>query len=330
MRNRHGARVHILPLGANISRLDAPDRHGALADVVLGFDRPELYLTSTAYFGAVVGRYANRIAGGRFNLDGKDVRLTINDGPNCLHGGITGFSHRIWTVDEARSEPPLSTSLVLVSVDGDQGFPGELVARVTYAWSDDYCLDITYEATTSAPTPVNLTQHSYFNLAGVCPPVSMVLDHLLTIHASHYLPVDSALLPLGLLKAVRGSPFDFNQPKRISRDFEAGEPQLVNAGGYDHNWALSGEGFRLVAELSHPPSGRTMTIYTDQPGLQVYSGNLLGKELEGKYGAHYPKHSGIALETQHWPNAPNQPRFPNTILRPGEIYWSRTRYAFSA
>lgn len=300
-----------------------------LADIVLGFDRVESYLASQAYFGAVIGRYSNRIRGGRFFLNGHEVRLTLNDGANSLHGGTTGFSHRLWTVDAVQTALPRSVSLVLVSEDGDQGFPGDLVARVTYSWSDDFCLDIAYEATTTAPTPVNLTQHSYFNLSGVAAPVDTILDHLLTIHAGHYLPVDEALIPIGVLRAVKGGPFDFNQPKRVGRDIEGGHEQLNLAGGYDHNWALAGEGFRFVAELSHPPSGRSMAIYTDQPGLQVYSGNFLGDEAPGKGGAHYPRHSGIALETQHWPDSPNQPRFPDTILKPGDTIKSRTRYAFA-
>ncbi len=316
-------------MGAIITRLDAPDRHGDLADVVLGFDRAETYLASQAYFGAVIGRYANRIRGGRFPLDDRDVRLTLNDGPNCLHGGATGFSHRIWSVDDTQTALPRAVSLLLVSEDGDQGFPGDLVARVTYSWSDDHCLDIAYEATTNAPTPVNLTQHSYFNLAGVGAPTEPILDHLLTIHASHYLPVDAGLIPIGVLRAVKGGPFDFNLPKRIGRDLDSGHEQLAIAGGYDHNWVLAGEGFRLVAELSHPPSGRSMAVYTDQPGLQVYSGNFLGEEAPGKGNVHYSRHSGIALETHHWPDSPNQPRFPDTILHPGEVYASRTRYAFA-
>lgn len=322
--------MHILPLGATIQRLEVPDRHGRLDDVVLGFDGAESYLTSSAYFGAVVGRYANRIRGGRFLLDRQEFRLTLNDGANALHGGDVGFSHRIWTVDDARSEPPRTLSLVLVSVDGDQGFPGEMVARVTYAWSDDFCLDIEYSATATAPTPVNLTQHSYFNLSGVTRAAEPVLDHLLTVHASHFLPVDEGLIPSGILQSVKGGPFDFSRPKRIRRDLATDHVQIMAAGGYDHNWVLAGEGFRLVAELSHPASGRGLATYTDQPGLQVYSGNFLGDEAPGKGGVPYPRHSGIALETQHWPDSPNQPRFPDTILRPGETFRSRTRYAFSA
>lgn len=322
--------MQITPLGATITRLDAPDREGRLADVVLGFDRPETYLTSKAYFGAVVGRYANRIRGGRFTLADRDVRLTLNDGAHSLHGGERGFSYRIWSLDEERSAIPRSACFTLVSTDGDQGYPGELVARVTYGWSDDFCLDIDYEATTTAPTPVNLTQHSFFNLGGVAENVETILEHLLTIHASHYLPVDDGLIPIGLLKAVRGGPFDFTQPKRIGRDLESEDEQISMAGGYDHNWALAGEGFRLVAELSHPGSGRGMLIYTDQPGLQVYSGNRLGDEPPGKGGVQYPRYGGIALETQHWPDSPNQPRFPNTIVAPGEVYRTHSRYAFNS
>lgn len=306
-----------------------PDRYGQLDDVVLGFDSAEAYLASNAYFGAVVGRYANRIRAGRLTLDGREVRLAVNDGYNCLHGGPLGFSRRVWSVDDTVGAPPATASFVLVSVDGDQGFPGEMVARVTYSWSDDFCLDIDYAAMTTAATPINLTQHSYFNLSGITRKAAPILDHLLTIHASHYLPVDEALLPLGLLQAVKGGAFDFNQPKRIGRDIDADDAQLRLAGGYDHDWALAGEGFRLVAELSHPLSGRSMAIFTDQPGLQVYSGNLLGQEAPGKYGVHYARHSGVALETQHWPDSPNHQRFPDTVLRPGETFRSRTRYAFS-
>ena len=328
--NRLGAQVHILPLGATITRLEAPDRHGTCADVVLGFDKVESYLASQAYFGAVVGRYANRIRGGRFPLDGREVRLSVNEGANCLHGGAEGFSHRIWSIDKEQTALPHRASLSLVSEDGDQGFPGQLEVRVTYCWSDDFCLDIAYEATTTAPTPVNLTQHSYFNLSGVATPVQTILDHLLIICADQYLPIDSERVPLGLLRPVKGGPFDFNQPKTVGRDIDGPDDQLNLAGGYDHNWVLAGEGYRRVAELTHPATGRGMTIFTDQPGLQLYSGNHLGNEAPGKGGAPYPRYSGIALETQHWPDAPNQPSFPSTILLPGDVFASRTRYAFSA
>ncbi len=327
IRNPSGAGLTLMDLGATILTLDVPAHDGTLADVVPGFDTPAPYLTGSFYFGAVVGRYANRIGAGRFMLDGKIYQLPINNGPNSLHGGETGFDKRIWQGEIVQTENGPGVRFTMSSPDGDQGYPGEMDVTATYTFNDANQLMVDYRATTDRPTIVNLSQHSYFNLAGH--DAASVLDHLLRIDADAITPVDDTLIPTGALLPVEGTPFDFRHCKPLGRDIDASHPQLEYGGGYDHNWVLNGSGLREVAELTHPGSGRRMTILTDQPGLQFYSGNFLDGTVAGKNGFAYPRRGGVALETQHFADSPNRPDFPSTRLASGETFSSRTIFRFT-
>lgn len=327
IRNENGAGMTLMDLGATILTLDVPDRDGALADVVLGFETAPPYLTDSPYFGAVVGRYANRIDEGRFTLGGETYQLPINNGPNSLHGGLVGFDKRMWQGEIVETGNGPGVRFTMTSPDGDQGYPGEMDVTVTYAFNDRNELTVDYAATTSEPTVVNLSQHSYFNLAGQAS--GSVLDHVLRINADATTPVDDTLIPTGEIAPVEGTPFDFRQPKPIGRDIGVDNVQLTHGGGYDHNWVLNGTGMRAAAELTDPKSGRRMTILTDQPGLQFYSGNFLDGTVSGKGGFSYPYRGAVALETQHFPDTPNQPNFPSTRLAPGETFNSRTVFRFS-
>ena len=328
LRNASGAGLTIMDLGATILTLEVPDRAGKLEDVVFGLDAPAPYLTDSPYFGAVVGRFANRIAEGRFELDAKSYQLAINNPPNTLHGGKIGFDKRVWRGESITTPEGKGVKFTLVSPDGEEGYPGEVNASVTYTWTDDNRLVVDYVATTTAATPFNISQHSYWNLAGAAE-AKTVLDHRLTIDADRYTPVDATLIPTGELQSVSGTPFDFRQAKPIGRDIGAADEQLKFGGGYDHNWVLNGQGMRVAAVLDHPASGRRMTISTDQPGLQFYSGNFLNGTVTGKGGNAYPYRSAVALETQHFPDSPNHAHFPSTILRPGAVFRSRSVYRFS-
>lgn len=327
LRNESGAGITLMDLGATILTLEVPDREGKLADVNFGFDTAAPYLTDSPYFGAVVGRVGNRIAKGRFTLEGKEYQLPTNDGPNHLHGGTVGFDKLLWAGRRVETDNGPGVRFTLVSPDGDQGYPGQVTATVTYVWTADNRLIIDYGAETTKATPINLTQHAYFNLAGV--DSKTVLDHTLKIDADRYLPVDPTLIPTGELAPVEGTPFDFRQAKPIGRDIGTDNPQLKIGKGYDHNWVLNGSGMREVAVLAHPGSGRVMTISTTEPGLQFYSGNFLDGSVTGKGGNAYPFRSAVALETQHFPDSANQPAFPDSILRPGKPYSTRTILAFS-
>ncbi len=326
VRDASGAGFTAMELGATILTLDVPDRHGALGDVVLGFDDPGRYLTDSPYFGAVVGRFANRIASGRFTLAGKAYRLACNNGPNALHGGTIGWDKRLWRSGPITTPDGPGVRFTLASLDGEEGYPGTVEVSVTYVWTEDRRLIVDYAATSDAATPFNVSQHSYWNLAGAG---TSVLDHLLRIEADRYLPVDATLIPTGELAPVAGTPFDFRVAKPLGRDISADDAQLRHGGGYDHNLVLNGAGLRLVAELSDPASGRRMTLATDQPGLQLYSGNVLDGTIMGKGGTLYPHRSAVVLETQHFPDSPNQPHFPEAILRPERPFASRTIFAFS-
>ncbi len=326
VRDGSGAGFSVMELGATILTLDVPDRHGAVADVVLGFDDPSRYLTESPYCGAVVGRVANRIAGGRFTLGGKACQLACNNGPNSLHGGTIGFDKRLWSGTSVTSAEGRGVRFTLTSPDGEEGYPGTVEVSVTYVWTEDQRLIVDYAVTSSAPTPFNISQHSYWNLAGAG---TSALDHLLRIEADRYLPVDETLIPTGELAPVAGTPFDFRVAKPIGRDIEIDDIQLRHGGGYDHNLVPNGSGLRAVAELSDPASGRQMTLATDQPGLQLYSGNFLDGTIIGKGGTLYPHRSAVVLETQHFPDSPNQPHFPDAILRPEWPLASRTIFAFS-
>lgn len=311
--------------GARLAGFRLPDGNGGAVDVVLGPMRLEEVLLDRAAMGAVVGRYAGRIDGARFSIDGSLFILNANEGANLLHGGAEGFALRDWTV--ARGDAGEDTlQFGLVSRDGDQGFPGELAAEVLYSWKAGEWLEVAFAARASWPTPCNLTQHIYWNLAG--PDEARVSEHWLRINAAAFLPVRGDMVPTGEIRPVAGTPFDLNGGRRLSDLLAASDPQIAIATGIDHCWALGGTGFREVAELTHPRSGRRMTVWTDQPGLQVYTANHFGEGPAGKGGAPYRRHAGIALETQNFPDAPNRPNFPDAILRPGETYRSRTRFVF--
>jgi aldose 1-epimerase len=330
LENSDGAAVRIMEIGASILELRVPDRNGELDDIVLGFDTLEPYLDPGPYFGAVVGRYGNRIAGGKFSIDGNPQELVVNEGSNSLHGGPVGFDKRLWRGEAIDTGDGIGIRFSMTSPDNDQGFPGELTASVTYVWTPDRRLIIDYAAETDAPTVVNLTQHSYFNLDGH--DSGSILDHVLELNADAFTPVDEALIPTGEIRDVRDTPFDFRTAKKIGRDIAVDNDQLDIAGGYDHNFVL-GRDFvpgrmRQVARLISETSGRTLVIETDQPGVQFYSGNFLDGTLRGKEGTVYEHRSGLCLETQHFPDSPNRPEFPTTLLAPGERYKTRTVFEF--
>ena len=325
MRNANGVAAQVITYGGIITNLGAPDRTGKVADVVLGFDSLPDYVASSPYFGSIVGRYGNRIARGRFTLDGTTYKLAINNAPNHLHGGIKGFDKVVWKGEEFRSDTAVGVVLSYVSPDGEEGYPGTLTARVTYTLNGDNELAIDYQATTDKATPVNLTNHTYWNLRGEGN--GDILSHVLMVNADSMTPVDATLIPTGAITPVAGTPFDFRTPTAIGARIDAADPQIKNGGGYDHNLVLNrktpGELVHAV-RLSEPTSGRTLDIYTTEPGVQYYSGNFLNGKPTAKSGHVYPYRSGVALETQHYPDSPNKPNFPTTILRPGETYRSRT------
>jgi aldose 1-epimerase len=317
--------VRILTLGGIVQSLLVPDRDGQHADVVLGFARVEDYLKDTESHGALTGRYANRIAGGRFTLDGHDYRLSQNAGIDTLHGGARGFNRALWYVENANAK---SLTLSHVSPDGDQGFPGTLAVTVTYTLADN-ALQIDFHATTDAPTVLNLCNHAYWDLGGR----GSVLDHSLQVNADAFTPMNERFLVTGEIRDVSGTPFDFRKPARLeTRAKDRAEPQIKLAGGVDHNFVLHHRApgdLTTAAVLADDISGRVLEVQTTEPGLQVYTGNSLRSGPNGKNGAPYPRWSGIALETQHFPDSPNQPSSPSTVLRPGETFRSQTRFCFS-
>jgi aldose 1-epimerase len=326
--NTRGVEVRIMTYGATIVSLRVPDRDGRFDDVVLGHDSLAGYLDASSYFGAVVGRYANRVARGRFTLGGVTHRLATNNGVNHLHGGVRGFDKVVWRGEAIRSDSGASVRFSYRSADGEEGYPGTLDVRVTYTLTDRNELAVDYFATTDKATPVNLTQHSYFNLAGA--DQRDVLGHLLMINADRYTPVDSTLIPTGELAPVAGTPLDFRAPTAIGARIGQAHPQLRHGGGYDHNFVLSrsGPGLFHAARVVEPTTGRTLDIHTTEPGLQFYSGNFLDGTIRGKGGRIYHHRYGICLEPQHFPDSPNHPGFPSTILRPGQTYRSRTVFGF--
>jgi aldose 1-epimerase len=327
--NAHGIRARILTYGGIIQSLETPDRAGKLGDVVLCFDDMPGYVKSSPYFGAIVGRYGNRIARGKFTLDGKTYTLAINNGPNALHGGIKGFDKVVWAAQPFSNDSSVGLVLTHTSPDGDEGYPGTLKAKVTYTLTDHDELAIDYEATTDKATPVNLTNHTYWNLAGEGS--GDILGHVLTLESSAIVPVDSTLIPTGKLMPVAGTPFDFRTPTAIGARIGTANEQLRFGKGYDHTWVLDGarqNGLAHAAHLTEPTTGRSLDIYTTEPGVQFYSGNFLDGTAVGKHGHVYKFRNGLALETHHYPDSPNQPSFPSTILRPGQTYRSRTVYWF--
>ena len=349
MTNPQGIEVRAITYGGIIVSLKTPDRDGRWDDIVLGFDSLEPYDAGSPYFGSIIGRYGNRIARGRFSLDGETFTLATNNEPNHLHGGVRGFDKVVWTGAPFEDDDAVGVVFTYTSPDGEEGYPGTLDARVTYTLTDADELIFDYHATTDRATPVNLTQHSYFNLAGAAS--DNILGHELTIDASRFTPVDSTLIPTGELAPVEGTPFDFRTSTAIGARIEEDDPQLRHGLGYDHNYVLDAnpnvtsgstsddrdagggaptvrEGLRRVALVVEPVTGRTLEILTQEPGIQFYSGNFLDGTIAGKGGRVYGHRGGFCLETQHYPDSPNQPTFPSTILRPGEEYVTRTVLIF--
>jgi aldose 1-epimerase len=323
--NTKGMVVKILNYGATVTQIMVPDKKGKMGDVVLGFDSLSGYLQSNnPYFGCVVGRYANRIANARFTLDGKEYALAPNNDGNTLHGGLKGFDKVIWTLKGKEINDEHSTlGFQYHSRDGEEGYPGNMEITVAYSLLPTNELKIDYIATTDKPTPVNLTNHCYFNLSAGAD--STILEHELMLKADKYTPVNNKLIPTGKIEPVKGTAMDFTAAKKIGKEIAEVD------GGYDHNWVLNrtGNGAELVGSLYHGPSGRFMEVFTTEPGVQFYSGNFLNGTLSGKSGKKYVKHAGLCLETQHFPDSPNQPGFPNTILKPGDVYHQTTIYKFS-
>jgi aldose 1-epimerase len=325
LNNRNRVEARITNYGGIIVSLRVPDRNGDLADVVLGFDSLAEYLANPSpYFGALIGRYANRIAQGRFHLDGLEYRLDQNNGPNSLHGGAGGFDKKVWT---ARDLPDGGLELQYRSKDGEGGFPGNVIVTATYHLTDANELRIDYGATTDRNTVINLTSHSYFNLRGAGS--GDILGHLVTLNADRFTPVDSTLIPIGELRAVAGTPFDFRKPTAIGARIEQNDEQLKFGGGYDHNWMLNPQAIRpaLAARVEEPESGRVLEVLTTEPGVQFYTANSLGT-IHGKGGKVYTRRSALCLETQHFPDSPNHQNFPSTTLKPGDRFQSTTVYRF--
>lgn len=324
--NARGIELKAIGYGGIVTSLRVPDRNGRFDDIVLGFGTLDGYLRDHPFFGAIIGRYGNRIAGGRFALDGKLYKLATNNGPNHLHGGNKGFDKVLWAVEPVAGRSAIT--FTRTSPDGEEGYPGNLKVRVTYTLTDNNELVVEYRATTDRPTPVNLTQHSYFNLAGQAS--GDILGHQLMVNADRYTPVDDTLIPTSELAAVAGTPFDFRKPIAIGSRINDDHPQLKAGKGYDHNWVLNrkGPGLQLAARAVEPTTGRTLEISTTEPGIQFYAGNFLDGALTGKGGAVYRHRTGFCLETQHYPDSPNKPTFPSTTLRPGREYRTRTVFTF--
>ena len=327
--NSRGMRVEITNYGGIVTSIYTPDKRGKLADIALGFDTLDEYVKSSPYFGTIVGRYANRIAKGRFSIDGKSYKVATNNGPNHLHGGVRGFDKRIWNAKTSTLKNGVALDLTYFSPAGEEGYPGNLNARVRYTLDNRNQLHILYRAVTDAPTLYNPTHHSYFNLAGEGK--GTILNHSLRLYARRYTPIDATSIPFGNLAPVAGTPFDFRMPHTIGERINVQNTQLKNGQGYDHNFVLNGKmgTLRMAARVSEPNSGRVMTVQTTEPGIQLYTGNFLDN-LKGKGGKTYLRRGGFCLETQHYPDSPNQPSFPTTILRPGQTYRQNTIYRFSA
>ncbi len=329
LRNSKGAEATICNYGGVVTTLKMPDRNGNYSDVVLGFDNLNDYLKGDPFFGALIGRYGNRIAKGHFVLDGTEYTLPINNAPNSLHGGDKGFDKVVWQATPHPSSSAPSLELTYVSKDGEEGYPGNLSVKAVYTLTRDNGLKLEFTATTDKDTVVNLTHHSYFNLAGQ----GNVLNHVVMINADKFTPVDSTLIPTGELKPVDGTPFDFRTPTAIGARIGQNDEQLKFGNGYDHNWVLNNYtgvgGVRLAARVYEPTSGRVLEVFSDQPGLQFYSGNFLDGTLKGKGGWVYQFRNAFCMEPQHFPDSPNKPSFPSTELKPGQVYHSTIEYRFS-
>ena len=328
--NRNGMQAKITNYGGIVTTLTAPDRNNKYVDVVLGFNDLDSYLKGHPYFGALIGRYGNRIAKGRFTLNGVEYKLAVNNGENHLHGGIKGFDKVVWTAKPMETKTGASLSLSYLSKDGEEGYPGNLRVNVVYTLTNNNELRIDYSANTDKDTVTNLTHHSYFNLAGEGS--GDILSHILTLNANQFTPTDQGSIPTGELRAVQGTPFDFLKPTKIGERIDGTDQQLVFGGGYDHNWVLNGRAgvLRQAATVYEPTSGRVMQVWTTEPGIQFYTANFLDGTLTGKSGKIYQKRNALCLETQHYPDSPNKPKFPTTTLRKGATHKSTTIYRFSA
>jgi aldose 1-epimerase len=328
--NAQGMRATITNYGGIVVSLTAPARDGTFADVVLGFDTLAEYVSHSPYFGCLVGRFGNRIAKGKFTLKGVEYVLAQNDGQNHLHGGVKGFDKRVWTPRALETADGPALVLAYTSPDGEEGYPGTLLVTVTYTLTDDNALKVDYTATTDKTTVVNLTNHSYFNLSAGA--VETILDHEMFINADTFTPVDGTLIPTGELRPVAGMPLDFRTATPIGARINVDDAQLKFGGGYDHNWIVIGEPGvqRLAARVYEPTSGRVMEVYTTEPAIQFYAGNMMPPTLPGKGGRVYVRRGGFCLETQHYPDSPNKPEFPSTMLEPGQTYQTTTMYKFSA
>jgi aldose 1-epimerase len=320
LRNSQGTVIRVTNYGLIITDIQTADSKGQLGTIVLGFDNLEQYLQKHPFFGAIAGRVANRIARGKFSLNGKEYSLAINNGPNHLHGGLKGFDKQLWEVTRVGSN---ALEFGYLSKDGEEGYPGNLRLKVTYTLGDNNELQIDYFAETDEPTPINVTNHSYFNLSGA----DTVREHRIRLNADHYTPVDDTLIPTGQIAPVQGTPFDFRQEKTIGQDLDKLKPQFP---GYDHNFVLNGPAgsMKLAARVVEPGTGRTLEVHTTEPGMQFYSGNFLDGTLKGHGGKVYQQYAGFCLETQHFPDSINQPNFPNTVLKPGQPYRSQTIFRF--
>lgn len=327
LRNRHGVEVRISNYGGIVTSFIVPDRTGKMGDVVLGYDNLAGYLRSTPYFGSLVGRFANRIAKGKFTIDGKEYSLALNNGANALHGGLKGFDKVVWTPKVRATLDGAGLELNYASKDGEEGYPGNLSVKAVYTLMEDNGLRLEYTATTDQPTIVNLSQHSYFNLAGK----GDVLNHEVTIKADKFTPIDSTLIPTGELRAVDDTPFDFRKPAKIGARINQENDQLKFGNGYDHNWVLAKPPGKLdlAATVYEATSGRVLEVFTSEPGMQFYTGNFLNGSITGKGGWTYHSRNGFCMEPQHFPDSPNHPEFPSTVLRPGEEYHNVIIYRLS-
>lgn len=330
LNNGQGITARIMTYGAIIVSLETPDRDGNVKDIVLGFDNLADYEKSNPYFGAIVGRYGNRIGKGQFTLNGQDYQLATNDGDNHLHGGVKGFDKVVWEAESVQEKDRVGLKLHYLSPNGEEGYPGALSLTVTYWLNRDNELVVDYQATTDKPTVVNPTHHSYFNLAG--PGETPILDHQMQIFADNFTPTDAGLIPTGEMAPVEGTPMDFRQPTAIGARISADYQPLKFAGGYDHNWVLNraGDGLSLAARVTEPTSGRVLEVLTTEPGLQFYAGNFLDGTLTGKNGVVYQFRTGFCLEAQHYPDSPNKLDWPSVVLNPGQTYTQETVYRFSA
>jgi aldose 1-epimerase len=327
--NKNGMEVSITNFGGTVVSIKVPDKDGKIADVVLGYDDASGYQGGKAFLGTTVGRYGNRIAKGKFMLDGKTYTLPLNDGPNTLHGGLKGFNQKVWTAKDVSGPAGQALQLTYLSKDGEEGFPGNLSVKVTFTLAENNQLKIDYSATTDKDTVLNLTNHSYFNLAGQGE--GDILGTELTLHASRFTPVDSTLIPTGELRSVTGTPLDFTKSTAIGSRIEQDDEQLKFGKGYDHNWVVDGTPgtLRLAAKAYDPRSGRVLEVWTTEPGIQFYTGNFLDGTIHGKDGKVYNRRYAFCLETQHFPDSPNHPKFPTTELKPGGKYHSTTVFAFT-